>query len=43
MILFYMTAMVMPVDQRLYFAADIYGHDIKLGHAPAGQRVVATF
>ena len=38
-----MTAMVMPVDQRLYFAADIYGHDIKLGRALASRRVVATF
>lgn len=26
-ILFYMTAMVMPADQTIYFADDIYGHD----------------
>jgi murein L,D-transpeptidase YcbB/YkuD len=29
-ILFYMTAMVMPSDQTLHFAPDIYGHDATL-------------
>ena len=42
-ILFYMTAMVMPADQGLYFAEDIYGHDTKLARALASRRVVAAF
>ena len=42
-ILFYMTAMVMPADQTLYFADDIYGHDTKLVRALASRRVVAAF
>ena len=42
-ILFYMTAMVMPADHTLYFADDIYGHDTKLARALASRRVVAAF
>ena len=42
-ILFYMTAMVMPADQGLYFADDIYGHDTQLARALARRRVVAAF
>jgi len=34
-ILFYMTAMVMPSDGLLYFADDIYGHDARLARALA--------
>lgn len=37
-ILFYVTAMVMPSDQQLHFAADIYGHDARLAQALARQR-----
>jgi murein L,D-transpeptidase YcbB/YkuD len=32
-ILFYMTAMVMPADDSLHFASDIYGHDAALARA----------
>jgi murein L,D-transpeptidase YcbB/YkuD len=32
-ILFYMTAMVMPSDPALHFADDIYGHDARLARA----------
>ena len=42
-ILFYMTAMVMPADQGLHFADDIYGHDTKLARALARRRVVTAF
>ncbi len=42
-ILFYMTAMVMPVEQRLHFADDIYKHDAKLARALASRRVAAAF
>ncbi|MBC7394457.1 MAG: L,D-transpeptidase family protein, partial [Variovorax sp.] len=42
-ILFYMTAMVMPADQALHFASDIYGHDARLARALASRRVVASF
>ena len=42
-ILFYMTAMVMPADQRLYLADDIYGHDTKLVRAPVRRGVLAAF
>ena len=41
-ILFYTTAMVMPADQGLYFADDIYGHDTKLARALASWRVAAA-
>lgn len=37
-ILYYMTAMVMPSDQTLHFAADIYGHDAALARALAARR-----
>ena len=42
-ILFYMTAMVMPADQTLYFADDIYGHDTQLARALARRRVATAF
>ena len=42
-ILFYMTAMVMPADQALYFADDIYGHDTKLARALASRRALTAF
>ena len=42
-ILFYMTAMVMPADQGLYFADDIYGHDTRLARALATRRVMTAF
>ena len=42
-ILFYMTAMVMPADQALHFADDIYRHDTKLARALASRRVVTAF
>ncbi|HEY8708458.1 MAG TPA: L,D-transpeptidase family protein [Burkholderiaceae bacterium] len=42
-ILFYMTAMVMPADQALHFADDIYGHDTRLARALASRRVVTVF
>ena len=42
-ILFYMTAMVMPADLTLHFADDIYGQDRKLARALASQRVMAAF
>ena len=42
-VLFYMTAMVMPTDQTLHFADDIYGHDTKLARALASRRVVTAF
>ena len=42
-ILFYMTAMVMPADQALYFADDIYGHDTRLARALASRRTVNSF
>jgi murein L,D-transpeptidase YcbB/YkuD len=32
-ILFYMTAMMMPSDPTLHFADDIYGHDARLARA----------
>lgn len=41
-ILFYMTAMVMPTDQTLRFADDIYGHDTRLARALARRRVVRS-
>jgi murein L,D-transpeptidase YcbB/YkuD len=37
-ILFYMTAMLMPSDQSLHFAQDIYGHDARLVQALANRR-----
>lgn len=37
-ILFYMTAMVMPAGQSLHFAQDIYGHDARLARALAKRR-----
>jgi murein L,D-transpeptidase YcbB/YkuD len=37
-ILFYMTAMVMPSDQTLHFAPDIYGHDAALARALAARQ-----
>ncbi len=42
-ILFYMTVMVVPADQTLHFAYDIYGHDTRLARALARRRVVAAF
>ena len=42
-ILFYMTAMVVPADQALHFASDIYGHDTRLARALASRRVLASF
>ena len=42
-ILFYMTAMVMPADQTLHFVDDIYGHDTRLASALATRRVVTAF
>jgi murein L,D-transpeptidase YcbB/YkuD len=36
-ILFYMTAMVMPSDGLLHFAQDIYGHDARLLRALADR------
>ena len=42
-ILFYMTAMVMPDDQGLYFADDIYRHDTRLARALASRRAAAAF
>ena len=39
---FYMTAMVMPADQALYFANDIYGHDARLARALASRRTVSS-
>jgi murein L,D-transpeptidase YcbB/YkuD len=37
-ILFYMTAMVVPSDHALHFAPDIYGHDTALLRALAARR-----
>ncbi len=37
-ILFYLTAVVMPQDGRMYFADDIYGHDTRLDRALARHR-----
>ena len=37
-ILFYVTAMVIPVDGALHFADDIYGHDARLARALAARR-----
>ena len=42
-ILFYMTAMVVPGGQTLHFADDIYGHDSKLARALSRRRVVTAF
>lgn len=42
-ILFYMTAMVMLADQKLYFADDIYGYDTRLAGALARRRTVGSF
>ena len=42
-ILFYMTAMVMPVDQAPSFADDIYGHDRRLARALAARRTANPF
>ena len=42
-VLFYMSAMVMPADQTLHFADDIYGHDTRLARALASRRVVTVF
>ena len=39
-ILFYMTAMVMPADEALNFADDIYAHDARLARALADRRAV---
>lgn len=36
-LLFYVTAVVMPEDRRLHFAADIYKHDARLERALAQQ------
>jgi murein L,D-transpeptidase YcbB/YkuD len=36
-ILFYVTAMVMPANGALHFAADIYGHDARLEQALAAR------
>ena len=41
-ILFYMTAMVMPADQTLHFANDIYGHDPRLARALASRRMASS-
>ena len=38
MILFYLTAVVMPEDGTVHFAEDIYGHDGKLASALAERR-----
>ena len=37
-ILFYVTAMVIPADGALHFADDIYGHDARLASALAARR-----
>jgi len=37
-----MTAMVMPADQTLRFADDIYGHDPRLARALGSRRVANT-
>jgi murein L,D-transpeptidase YcbB/YkuD len=37
-ILFYVTAAVMPEDGTVRFAADIYGHDTRLEEALANRR-----
>ncbi len=37
-LLYYVTAMVSPEDDSLHFAADIYGHDVKLARALAALR-----
>jgi murein L,D-transpeptidase YcbB/YkuD len=37
-ILFYMTAVVMPEDGRVHFAEDIYGHDARLDQYLARRR-----
>ena len=39
-ILFYVTAVVMPEDGTIHFAEDIYGHDATLDHALASRQVV---
>ncbi len=39
-ILFYVTAVVMPEDGTVHFADDIYGHDAKLDRALMSQAVV---
>jgi murein L,D-transpeptidase YcbB/YkuD len=36
-ILFYVTAVVMPEDGAVHFAEDIYGHDVRLAKALAGR------
>src|SRR5690606_28813173 len=36
-LLFYVTAMVMPADGRLHFAEDVYGHDARLARALAAR------
>lgn len=38
-ILFYMTALVVPEDGTIRFADDIYGHDAKLDRALAGRQL----
>jgi murein L,D-transpeptidase YcbB/YkuD len=38
-ILFYITAVVMPEDDSIRFADDIYGHDGRLDHALAREGV----
>jgi murein L,D-transpeptidase YcbB/YkuD len=41
-ILFYVTAVVMPEDGTVRFAEDIYGHDLKLDAALRRQRTVTS-
>ena len=42
-ILFYVTAAVMPEDGTIRFAEDIYGHDAKLDRALAGRLLVHPY
>jgi murein L,D-transpeptidase YcbB/YkuD len=39
MILYYITAVVMPEDGAIHFAEDIYGHDTKLDQALTRRRL----
>jgi murein L,D-transpeptidase YcbB/YkuD len=39
MILYYITAVVMPEDGVIHFAEDIYGHDTKLDQALTRRRL----
>jgi murein L,D-transpeptidase YcbB/YkuD len=38
-ILFYITAVVMPEDGTIHFAEDIYRHDVRLDRALTRQRL----